>query len=142
MKKEQQKLEFSCRHESGESDSSSTLFPVTSGSRHSERQFSLAGRELFFWLADLVQVVGRISCRLVASGNNRVDDTAKLFRVPMFSGFPPLLQSWVGDEIAHCPLDLAPQGRTEHAVAIREIHCLEIFEEAIEERAESDFGHS
>ena len=52
---------------------------------------------------------------------------------------PPLLQSGVGDEIAHGSLDLAPRRCAKDAIAVREVHCLKVLKEPIEKGAESEF---
>src|SRR5213079_2004055 len=67
------------------------------------------------------------------------DNLAKLFRVPMFPRFPPLLDAGVGNEIAQRPIDLAPRRCREYAVQIGEIHRFEVVEETVEERTEPEF---
>jgi len=57
----------------------------------------------------------------------------------MFPRFPPLLYAGVGNEIAQRPIDLAPCRCREYAVQIGEIHCFEVVEETVEERAEPEF---
>jgi hypothetical protein len=49
----------------------------------------------------------------------------------MSSRGPPLLQARISDEIGDGPLDLAPRRRREHAVAMREIHCLKVLKEPL-----------
>src|SRR5262249_16824423 len=60
----------------------------------------------------------------------------------MFPRLPPLAYARVGKKITHGSLDLAPQRWSEDAVAEREIHPLEVMEEAILKRAKSKFGRS
>src|SRR4029077_15531324 len=110
--------------------------------RKAQARMTTALRELFFRQDDVVQIIRLIGLRLVASGDNCIDDTAKLFRVPMPSRLPPLLRTGIGDHIAHRSLNLAPQGRIEHSVSMRKIHRLKIFEEAIEEGAKPELGNS
>src|ERR1700730_4641145 len=52
---------------------------------------------------------------------------------------PPLLYAGIGNEIAQRPLDLAPCRCREYAVQMGEIHCFEVVEETVEERAEPEF---
>src|SRR6266480_5938515 len=59
----------------------------------------------------------------------------------MSSLSPPLLYAGIGNEIAQRPLDLAPCRCREYAVAMGEIHCFEVVDETIEERAEPEFRH-
>src|SRR5215475_9519862 len=59
----------------------------------------------------------------------------------MSSRLPPLLDAWIGNHVTHRSLNLTPQRRIEHAVAMREKHCLEILEEAIEEGTKPKFGY-
>ena len=68
-------------------------------------QFS---QRLFFRQNDLIQLVSRVRLGLVASGDNRVDDTGKRFGVPMFPCLPPLAHPVVGKEVAHRTLNLIP----------------------------------
>src|SRR5205823_14006997 len=57
----------------------------------------------------------------------------------MSSLSPPLLYAGIGNKIAQRPLDLAPCRCREYAVAMGEIHCFEVVEETVEERAEPEF---
>src|SRR5438552_4539894 len=53
--------------------------------------------------------------------------------------FPPLLYAGIGNEIAQRPIDLTPCRCREYAVQIGEIHCFEVVEETVEERAKPEF---
>src|SRR5215469_14287370 len=59
----------------------------------------------------------------------------------MFPRCPPLAYAGVGEKITHGSLDLAPQWWSQNAVAEREIHSLEVMEEAILKRTKPNFGH-
>src|SRR6266581_5365098 len=56
----------------------------------------------------------------------------------MSSLSPPLLYAGIGNKIAQRPLDLAPCRCREYAVAMGEIHCFEVVEESVAERAEPE----
>src|SRR2546428_10367017 len=51
---------------------------------------------------------------------------------------PPLLHAWIGNQIAHSPLNLAPCRGREQAVAMGEIHCFEVVHEQVEESAKPE----
>src|SRR5205823_9374801 len=57
----------------------------------------------------------------------------------MSSLSPPLLYAGIGNDIAQRPLDLAPCRCREYAVAMGDIHCFEVVEESVAERAEPEF---
>ena len=78
--------------------------------------------------------MGSSPLAIIASTTRR-----KFFRVPMLSRVPPLLYSVVGNEIAHRPLNLAPEDPHKYAIAVGEIHSFEVLEEPIKKRAESEF---
>src|SRR5215831_15565543 len=90
---------------------------------------------------EFAQTIGRIRPGFVAPGDNRVDDTGEFLCLPMSSRLPPLLDAWIGNHVTHRSLNFTPQRSTEYAVTMREIHCLEIFEEAIEKRAKPQLRH-
>src|SRR6266404_5412206 len=52
---------------------------------------------------------------------------------------PPLLYAGIGNQIAQRPLHLTPCRCREYAVQMGEIHCFEVVEETVEERAEPEF---
>src|SRR6266567_2664075 len=77
-------------------------------------------------LHELAQIVASVSGWLVPPCNKLIDNTAKFFGVPMSPRHPPLLYPRIGNQIAHCSLDLAPSRRREQAVAVGEIHSFEV----------------
>src|SRR5579864_5072163 len=89
-------------------------------------------------LNDLAEVVGRISYWFFAFGDNRIHNANKFFGVPVSPCFPPLLKAGIAQQVRHCSFDLAPQLVGKDSLLMGEIHCLEILEETIEERAEAD----
>jgi hypothetical protein len=88
------------------------------------------------------QIIRRVGPRLVSACDDFIYDAAEFLAVPMFSRLPPLLQTWIGDEIAHRPIDFPPQLVAQNAVPVGKIHRLEILEETVEERAEPKFRQS
>src|SRR6266852_2466832 len=57
----------------------------------------------------------------------------------MFSLLPPLLYAGVDNQIAQRPLHFGPRRCHEYAVAMSEVHCFEVIQEGVEERAEPEF---
>ena len=84
------------------------IFPI--------QDYSFLGR----WHSDAGKIISCVRFRLLAFGDNGIDNAGKFLRVPMPSRFPPLLQSGIGNEIGHRPLDLPPGSVAEETIAIME----------------------
>ena len=82
--------------------------------------------------------VNRKTVRINTAANDRINDLADFWCVPMPAYVPPLLHARTSDQIAHCPFDLTPCRFRQDFVQMREVHCFEIVYESIKERAESE----